>query len=188
MWIQTKTGEAVHMDGSFTSAQVNLEDIAHSLGMLCRYNGHCKTFYSVAEHSVNVWRYVRDHTRDWDRSQSFAAQRTALMHDAAEAYIGDIPTPLKRWLGPAVKGLEKMVMEAVEEKYGLIPEHQFPIVKKADMTVLSSEATQLFDPLPLNGWGGQMLEPWAYCPVLSWSPPLAKDRFLQAAGALDIGD
>lgn len=64
---------------------INIIDIAHGLSQLCRFNGQTKTFYSVAQHSVIVASHVRPEHR-----------KHALLHDASEAYLTDLPTPLKR--------------------------------------------------------------------------------------------
>lgn len=68
-----------------------LEDIAHGLANTCRWNGHTKTFYSVAEHAVRVSRLVPKGKR-----------LTAIFHDAEEAYWGDIVSPLKMMLPPEI--------------------------------------------------------------------------------------
>lgn len=82
--ITTWTGEAVDFDRPL-EAPIRLEDIAHALGMLCRFNGHIRRFYSVAQHSVLVSRLVEpEHAL------------LALFHDAPEAYIGDMTAPLKK--------------------------------------------------------------------------------------------
>jgi len=71
------------------SYQIIIEDIAHSLSLQCRYNGHCNRFYSVAEHSLIVSSALLKGTND----KSLA--KYGLMHDASEAYLGDIVRPLK---------------------------------------------------------------------------------------------
>jgi uncharacterized protein len=85
-WIQTVTGKQFWpMDAQ--PEEVDIEDIAHALSLPCRFNGHCKQFYSVAEHSIHVSRVV---------SNENAAR--GLLHDAAEAYLSYIPQPVKREL------------------------------------------------------------------------------------------
>ncbi|MCC6328947.1 MAG: phosphohydrolase [Acidobacteria bacterium] len=84
-WIQTYTGKKFYPLEPDPD-QICIEDIAHSLAMLCRYNGHTKQFYSVAQHCVIL-------------SQKFFNSRhmrlAALLHDASEAYLSDLPRPLK---------------------------------------------------------------------------------------------
>lgn len=75
---------------------VHLEDIAHSLAHQCRWNGHCRFFYSVAAHSVACSQ----------QAATVAVARWALLHDAAEAYLTDVPTPVKRFLCVKTDGQE----------------------------------------------------------------------------------
>lgn len=82
-------------------------DIAHSLGMSCRFNGHISRFYSVAEHCVALCDWFIKEKYDW------GVCLWALMHDAAEAYIGDIVTPLKVQLGYNVMYLEERIMDHI---------------------------------------------------------------------------
>jgi hypothetical protein len=187
MWIQTRTGREYRLDGTFSAADVSLEDIAHALSMTCRYNGHCKLFYSVAEHSVHVMRRVRQLVAGAHAETADNMIRAALMHDAAEAYVGDIPTPIKTFLGPVFKALENDTMEAIEERFNLIPTHQH-LIKQADLECLAAEAMQLFDPPPLPEWAGRLPEPWEGCRVQGWPPPMARQRFLWAAEGLGIHD
>lgn len=85
-WILTFSGERFY---PFSPApeEVKTKDIAHALANICRFNGHTRGFYSVAAHSVHVSRLV---------PPEFALE--ALLHDAAEAYVGDMVRPLKRGL------------------------------------------------------------------------------------------
>jgi len=85
-WIQTISGRKFPLAEPDPN-QIDIEDIAHALSMLCRFNGHCTQFYSVAEHSMHVSHEI---------SNDLAL--AGLLHDAAEAYLGDVPSPLKKEL------------------------------------------------------------------------------------------
>ena len=82
-----------------------LEDIAHSLSQLCRFTGHTKELYSVAQHSVLVSRLVKPKNK-----------LAALLHDAPEAYTNDLSRPIKSWLD-GIKKLERQLTEAIYEKF-----------------------------------------------------------------------
>lgn len=115
-----------------TEDMVKIEDIAHSLSMQCRYNGHIKHFYSVAEHCVNCSLLV---------DPEFALQ--ALLHDASEAYLSDLPSPVKLNL-PEYYKLESVVTAAIARKFGLPPEKEWSKqVKEADKRMLIAEALKL---------------------------------------------
>lgn len=163
MWIQTYTGRRFDYVQPVESIvdQINIHDIARALSMLCRYNGHTKEYYSVAEHSVYVSRLVPEDVA-----------LGGLLHDAAEAYIGDIPTPLKNLL-PIVKTLEYKIMLAISRVFGLKwPEPRQ--VKVADIALLSAEIEQVFyEPLEWD-W---IAEP-ANVVIQFWPPAVAEAKFL----------
>ena len=98
-------------------AQLDAGDIARALANQCRFGGHCRVFYSVAQHSVIVSRLVEE--RGGDVEDVFAA----LMHDAAEAYLGDMPHPLKHRsaLGAAFKQAEEHLERAIRDRFGIRP-------------------------------------------------------------------
>ncbi|MGY4167530.1 hypothetical protein [Bradyrhizobium sp. USDA 4529] len=109
-----------------------IEDIAHGLANICRYSGQCSRFYSVAEHSLLVS----------DVASGFELE--ALMHDAAEAFLGDITRPLKQML-PDYKRIEKEVELAIFSRFG-IPTPLPREVKQADLRVLAAEQHQIMPP------------------------------------------
>lgn len=113
--------------------QFNIVDIAHSLSMNCRFTGHCRMFYSVAEHSWNAARMLFGLPKE--------IQLAALLHDASEAYITDIASPVKQHL-PDYINIEHNIERALFDKYGLeYPMH--PAIKVADRAMLSTEAHYL---------------------------------------------
>lgn len=143
-----------------TAKQVDIRDIAHSLSLLCRFNGHCKRFYSVAEHSMNVADLLPNELKLW-----------GLLHDAHEAYIGDVSRPLKKlmWFGlekapgefrkfDSFEGLDQHVFAPIAERYGL--ETPMPAaVKHADDIMLATEARGL-----LAGFDGKVVPGWDALP------------------------
>lgn len=103
-----------------------IEDIAHSLAHQCRYNGHMNCFYSVAQHSIMVCETVPEKHK-----------LAALLHDASEAYLSDIPSPIKKRL-KGYKDLEDNLMKVIANKFGF----EYPLheeVKKADLVQLKYE-------------------------------------------------
>jgi hypothetical protein len=89
---------------------VDIRDIAHALGNLCRFNGHCRRHYSVAQHSV----IVSEVAQPWDAMRG-------LLHDAAEAYVGYITTPLKALL-PDFQAIENRIQQVIFEVFGVGPD------------------------------------------------------------------
>lgn len=99
---------------NMTDSMFDIEDIATSLSNICRYNGHLPHFYSVAEHSVLVADWLNDSGHD--RKTIL----TGLLHDASEAYVGDMVRPLKRHqeYGVAHQRIEELIAEKISAKYG----------------------------------------------------------------------
>ena len=115
-----------------SGSDFDIDDVAHGLAHVCRYAGQCRKFYSVAEHSILVSETVAD----------FADE--ALLHDAAEAFIGDITRPLKQLL-PDYKAIEADIEEAINERFGLSKAAK-PVIKEADLRVLAAEQMQVMAP------------------------------------------
>lgn len=117
-------------------ADITIEDIARSLSMSVRFRGHLSSFYSVAEHSVKVRQLVVEAGRP-------DLGLAALLHDAHEAYVGDIPTPLKVALGSKLADLVDDVDVAICEGLGVEVELHHPVVLAADAMCLRHEAAVL---------------------------------------------
>ena len=113
--------------------QLDIADITRALANTCRFGGHCRSFYSVAQHSVIVSELVE--RRGGDVEDVFAA----LMHDAAEAYLGDMPHPIKHRsaLGEAFKAAEDHLEQAIRKHFNIKPD--VPEVKRADRALLATE-------------------------------------------------
>jgi uncharacterized protein len=113
--------------------QLDPGDIACALANLCRFGGHCRPFYSVAQHSLIVSGLVEE--RGGDAEDVFAA----LMHDAAEAYLGDMPHPIKHRspLGAAFKAAEEHLEHAIRARFGI--RAGVPAIKRADRALLATE-------------------------------------------------
>ena len=113
--------------------QLDIGDIARALANQCRFGGHCRVFYSVAQHSVIVSELVEQ--RGGDAEDVFAA----LMHDASEAYLGDMPHPLKHRspLGAAFKEAEEHLERALQAHFRI--RDGVPAIKRADRALLATE-------------------------------------------------
>jgi len=152
------------------------DDIAESLAKTARFRGHTRGFYSVAEHSIFVASLA-----ELDKQPPIVL-RACLIHDAHEAYTGDVPSPLK-WACPAFKKLEDKVEHAL--RLALCPEIPpgvFEIVKRYDLEALYIEASMLFEPAP--AWA-KPARPYPLKRSLggvSWEN--ARAGFLEAARAL----
>lgn len=108
--IQTASGRTVDLL-AIKPSQIAIEDIAHGLSHLCRFNGQVRDFYSVAQHSVLVSMVCAP-----------ADMLAGLLHDASEAYLGDVVTPLKKLkrMTP-YRGLEERMQRAIFTRFGLSP-------------------------------------------------------------------
>lgn len=161
-WIQTFTGKKFHVIAPRVE-EIDIVDIAHALSNSCRWSGHCKQFYSVAQHSCFVSENCPTELKMW-----------GLLHDAAEAYIGDLNRPFKL-SGKMDEYIlaEQRIMDVVCEKFGLTP--GMPLaVKEVDNRVLQTEANQILGPR-IDNWSIAEPYDWALYPV---HPRVAKSIFL----------
>lgn len=156
---------------------VCIEDIAHSLAYQCRYTGHVKFFYSVAQHCVLM---ARNRDLPGDPLQK-------LLHDAAEAYIGDIVSPWKKLLivnfsifrNPpiSVKDFESIIQEVIGRALGvdLYPSAE---VKKSDKIMMATEIRDLMSKMPSNDNWGVDLSNVVKETISPWGCRFAERRFL----------
>lgn len=139
--------------------QIEIEDIAHHLAQLNRYNGGCPFPFSVAQHSLLVAKVLPPHLRLY-----------GLLHDAAEAYLGDLVSPAKRIpaLGAVFKPLELRVQRAIFARFGLDPDVDYAPIKAADDVIQAVEMARLnrwpdlveLDQLPEPGSIEITEQPW----------------------------
>lgn len=167
-WIETYSGKHLYFLNPEVD-QIDIDDIATALSNECRFGGHTKSFYSVAEHSVLVATLCPSELA-----------LVGLLHDASEAYLRDIASPVKQYLAN-YKDIEENLMTKIFEKFGL--EHlawHKPEIKEADAMALKAEARQM---LPSQGkdWAFHYKTKQEYMGKLHCLPPhLARDIFMQA--------
>jgi hypothetical protein len=154
-FIQTFTGKRFYLLDSGPE-DVDLVDIAHALSYLCRYTGHVHTFYSVAEHSFWVAQWVAQ------KGGSLDAVKLALLHDATEAYVGDVAKPLKVLIEHLYAPIEDRIAQVIEMRFGLTPTAaDYALVKQGDLVMLSTELKALMGYTDsLGGVGDKLPSPW----------------------------
>jgi hypothetical protein len=168
-WLQTYSGK-MFRPFSPCIEDIEIEDIAHSLAMQVRWNGHLKVFFSTAQHSVNVSYHVPPWCEFW-----------GLMHDADEMIVGDLPSPVK-WFMPTFRDVEDKISTAIRLRFG-IPYNEYirAEVKKIDTWMAFQEGRAHFKhPELIDLW--QIIEP-DYTPSVPldlrpWTPRQAERRFL----------
>lgn len=130
---------------------IRIEDIAVGLSHVCRFAGQVERHYSVGQHSMAVAKKVLAATGD--KRQALQG----LLHDASEAYTGDIPTPLKHAVGAAIMDIENRLQRCIYDVHSL-PHELFPAVHEADKRWLVTERDQL-QPRHFD-WGSEFAEPY----------------------------
>lgn len=169
-WVQTASGKKVFPMNP-KPEDIEIEDIAHALSNICRFGGHCQSFYSVSQHSVLV-------SKCCDPRDALIG----LLHDSPESLLVDLPRPIKhamRKLGNTFfDDCEAKLMAAIAKRFGLPPEIP-ESVHAADLKLLVTEARDLMSPLHPD---------WHYCVengyealeerIVPWEPARAKREFL----------
>jgi hypothetical protein len=165
-WLQTYTGKKYRllMPGP---DDIDIEDIAHALSNICRFNGHCRRLYSVAQHSVIVSQFVQPQNALW-----------GLLHDASEAYTGDIIRPLKMIpeVNNAFRNIEQATQYAIAEKFGL----KYPCpadVGTIDQRLLVNESRDVMGGQTAGDWGISLSK--LEVKIQPWRPEDAKMAFLE---------
>ena len=127
--ITTRSGRQVNLlDPQYS--QIDIGDIAHGLAYQCRFNGQTSRFYSIAQHSLMVASILPDHLK-----------LAGLLHDAAEAYVGDVVQPLKVLL-PDYQSIENRFTQAIGLRFNVNLDHH-PEVKPAGLIALATEKRDL---------------------------------------------
>lgn len=171
-WLQTYTGRAFWpLDPR--PEEVDPVDIAHALGMICRYAGHVRSYYSVAEHCVLMSRAVTPRHALW-----------ALLHDATEAYLLDLPRPVKYAI-PQYREIEDQLMAVICRRFALDPVPPAEI-KEADTRILVDERHALLGPPPLP-WKSTENVAALGVTIRCWTPAQAAAAWLDRFTELTAG-
>lgn len=175
-YLQTVSGRWVNPFDP-DSEQIELADIARALGNQCRFGGHCRSFYSVAQHCVIVSELIE---ADGGTAEDALA---GLMHDAAEAYLGDLPHPIKHRspLGAAFREAEQPLEQVIRVRFGITGSPA--AVKRIDRALLATErrtfSSERWHWPELAGAEPLSLE------LEAWSPDDAAEAFVRRFETLD---
>jgi len=169
-FVHTHTGKKFHFLNLHPD-EICIEDIAHSLSLKCRFNGHTSSFYSVAQHCIQMSYWEKVH------------QKWLLFHDAAEAYIGDISTPIKQQF-PEIWKIEDQILHVLAKKYNLVTPIPFAWIYCVDQRMF---ATENRDVLTHNlGKYIPLSNPYK-CRIMRVSPETAEKMFLNRVKELGMG-
>lgn len=175
-WMQTSTGGKFFLSDP-RPEEVFIMDIANGLAKEQRYGGQIDIDldYSVAEHSVLMAKYAYESLKWGER-----ACLCVLLHDAAEAYVKDIPSPLKHVLGSTYAVVEYYILDAILDKYDLLDDMDkaHDKIKELDRLILNTEKPHLFK----HGvdWGYDQTQTMQGIELQCWRPSNAKHAFLIA--------
>ena len=170
--VQTHSGKKVNVHYPVAD-QICIEDIAHALAHICRFGGHAKFFYSVAQHAVEV-------SMVCPQDEALVG----LLHDATEAYLGDLVKPVKN-LCQDYQILEYRMWLVIAEHFN-VGAHIPHGVKVADQRMLATERKQVFKHYVTWGVGMDEVEPYKDIKITSWGPRKAKAAFMAAYRRLSV--
>jgi hypothetical protein len=195
-WIQTHGANAFDFEAALRGEHqaITLQDIAHSLAMQCRYTGHTAWHYSIAQHSILVsqlaTRWAAQGGVERRDLRKYAA--AGLMHDAAEAYVGDVSRPLKHLLrstSDAYDRIEGAVEAMIERRFGLVvTEPMRQLVKRADVALLHWEKLALLPGAPPRARTAGAEADDDPVTIAEWSPTQARRWFLDACADAGVAD
>jgi uncharacterized protein len=175
-FIETYTGRAFWPLRP-TKEALSIIDIAHALANQCRYSGHVRHFYSVAQHCCLLAHWMSEH------GGSAMDCLQILMHDAPEAYLVDIPRPVKQYM-PQYRVWDHAINDVVRDWMGWKDLPILPIQDELDSRVIVDERAQLMDRARTNDWGHKM-EPLGIN-ILPWTPEQAEKIFLRLYAAYSL--
>jgi len=178
------SGEEIDIE-NLSIDQINLQDIAHHLTKICRYSGglNLNYHYSVANHSIALYYYAMDN------NYPLEVQRGLLMHDASEAYLGDVNGVLKKHL-PDYQEIEGMFTSLIESKYSLSTDTMVKsIIHQLDKRILLDEA-KAFCPRYYNRFkvGWESIEPLGIKLYPERDLSITKSMFLHCCDMLGVVD
>ena len=158
--------------------EVHIEDIAHALSLMNRFNGHTKYPYSVGQHSVLISKLIQKH--GWGKNE----QLFGLLHDAAEAYIGDVIRPFKHYL-PNFKIYEDKILACVCRRFGVeMHTRTLAVCKEYDNLLCAAEKRDLH---PTKIVWENMSDPSGVPTITPWGHSYAKGAFIKRYNELVSG-
>lgn len=173
-WMHTSTG-ARFFPLDPRPEDICISDIANGLALDCRYGGQGRIdkFYSVAEHSYHMAEYAR-RVLGWGAWAVLAV----LMHDAAEAYLNDLPRAVKHSVGAGYDNLEDNVQRIIIKKYGLVDASSFwaSRIKALDCRIVPLEKAAIMS-YP-QAWAYDTFKPLEEVQIRCWEPRIAKEMWL----------
>lgn len=177
-WIQTFTGRKFDLT-NLSFNEIDIVDIAAGLSKVCRFAGQCPCFYSVAEHCVLGAYYILRQYPDHPNRDRLAME--FLLHDATEAYLGDISYPLKQLIGPEYKRMEseldKVIRSQLINSSYKIPSEDLEIISNLDTSMCVVERDYM---MPTKHRWSDKYENAERVPIdlELWSPQVAFDQYL----------